>query len=112
MMPLLAFCCHYYGWNLNECLELPLKTLFAFHREGKKLQAAEHFEALRIQAVSIMNLDYYKWMRELYLGIADPKTLELPPKPVKPAHDLSSTETKNKLIQMFSHGKRGLGYGR
>jgi hypothetical protein len=109
-MPVIAFCCQAYGWELEACLKLPLKTLFAFHREGQRLEAIKNRELLRIHAVSIMNLDYYYYWREYYTGIIDPTTKELPPKPEMPNQtpglDLSSQETKNKIIAMFSHGKK------
>jgi hypothetical protein len=114
-MPIISYCCHFYGWQLEECLKLPLKSIFAFHREGKKLEAIHYRELLRIQAVSIMNLEYYDWIKEIYNGIIDPKSKELPQRPdplPREGMDLASPDTKNKIIDFFARGKRGLGYGR
>lgn len=75
------------------------------------MQASEFREQLRINAASgIASLDYYNGMHDLYTGVIDPKTKELPDRPPGPSLDLASTETKNALRNVMATLRHNMGY--
>lgn len=75
------------------------------------MEARQYKELLRIQAVSIMNLEWYEKMRERYDSIIYPELAQLPPRPPGPVIDAGSEEARALLKSTFNAMKRGLGYG-
>lgn len=77
------------------------------------MEARQYRELLRINAVPIMNLEYFGKLLSRYDAVIDPRTLELPPKPSDPrgAIEAGSEEAKILLMSTFTAIKRGLGYG-
>lgn len=81
------------------------------YKEGIKIQASELRELLRIGATNgIASLDYYNGMHDLYTGVVDPKTKELPQRPSGPSLDLASKETKNALRNVMASLRHNMGY--
>jgi hypothetical protein len=108
---MVAFLCHFYGWSVPDCLKLPIRTFFALHKQAIQMEARQYRELLDIQAVSIMKIEYYNFMRERYMGIIFPEKRELPPAAPGPVLDAASAEAKVVIMDVFASLKRNLGYG-
>ena len=110
-MPIVAFCCHVYGWTSKECLDLPLKSLFAFYREGAKIQAREYKELLSIQAVSVLKNEYFHLMMDRYNAILFPDSKKLPPKPSGAVVEAGTPESHELMRGLAISMRKSLGYG-
>lgn len=88
-------------------MNLRARTFFSYYREGNKLQAKEYREQLRISRTPAMIDKYYNALDNYYTTIIEPERSpeKLPPEPIRPARDMTTTATRNEIIQMFSRAR-------
>lgn len=103
--------CHFYGWTLNECLDLPIKAFNQLYKEACKIDALEHRELLDIAAVPSYSIEYYKELRAKYNRMIFPGPKKLPEKPAAMYLPSSSPDRKDIVLGLFRAVKRGMGYG-
>lgn len=88
-------------------MKMRVRTFLSYYKEGTRLQAKEYREQLRIARTPAMIDKYYEALSSYYDGVIIPesKPAELPPKPIRPAMDMTSIETKNAVIDLFSRAR-------
>jgi len=90
---------------------MPTHTTFALYKEANRQETLMLREKLDQAVVPIMKFDYYKYKREQYSALIDPKIKNLPPSAPGPALDAGSKEAKVAVMSVFAAMKRNLGYG-
>lgn len=120
-MPTVAYVCESYGWTLDQVLDLPIKTIFAFAREARRNEAARSMNLLRIHAstAGIKGEEYYKQQYEHFSSIVFPegnkigqRFSDLQKKEPGPALSLSNENDKNLIRDFFGYGRGFYNRGR
>jgi len=109
---MIAFLGHWYGYNFQDCLKLPIRLFFKLYEEARIMEARQYKELLLIERINNCSDSFFKYMHDRYLGIIYKEASELPPKPIDPPQvmDAGDTSVKNMLTSYAQKLKRAQGY--
>lgn len=101
--------CHFYGWTVTECLDLPVRTFFAMHKQAVQMEIRQYAELADIALIPHQQTDYYFKLKEKYQAMLTPGASRLPDRPPGPVIEAGSADARTMLEGVVMRKKQFMG---